>query len=91
MFHSGERALRNRSRYEELLLIVKSYISIYGKWANQSCIYDSGTGLLQYRSRPGRYGVFQGKGKLGGSHAVLYDSTWSPRCEVHGVSAKATI
>ena len=90
MFHSGDGALRNRSRYEELLLIVKSYIIDIWE-VGKSKLYDSGTGLLQYRSRPGRYGVFQGKGKLGGSHAVLCDSTWSSRCEVHGVSAKATI
>ena len=37
--------------------------------------YDFGTGLLQYRSRPERYGACQGKGKFGklggGSHEVL--------------------
>ena len=42
----------------------------------KSNLYDSGTGLLKYRSRPGRE-CLHGKGKFdtlggGGSHAVLF-------------------
>ena len=44
------------------------------KCTNQSCM--TGTGLLHYRSRPGRYCVCQGKGKFGklggGKSAVLF-------------------
>ena len=73
------------SRYEDLLRIVKSYITDIWE-VHKSKLYDSGTGLLQYRSRPGRYGVCQGKGKFGklggGSHAVLFMvllSLWDAR------------
>ena len=42
--------------------------------------YDFVTGLLQYRSRPERYGACQGKGKFGklggGSHEVLLLCLW---------------
>ena len=62
------------SRCEELLHIVKSYIIDIWE-VRKSKLHGSGTGLLQYRSRLGRYGGCQGKGKFGklggGSHAVL--------------------
>ena len=63
------------SRYEELLRLVKSYI--IDIWElRKSKLYGSGTGPLQYRSRPGRDTTCQGKGKfgkLGGrSHALLF-------------------
>ena len=42
----------------------------------KSKLYGSGTGPLQYRSRPGRDTVCQGKGRFGklggGSHVVLF-------------------
>ena len=54
----------------------------------KSKLYDSGAGPLQYRSRPGRYGICQGKGKfgkLGGgkSCSVVYGSAQSLGCMVH--------
>ena len=54
------------------------------------------TGLLQYRSRPGRDTTCQGKGKfgkLGGEKSciVVYGSARSSECEAHGPSATATI
>ena len=52
------------SRYEELLRLVKSYI--IDIWElRKSKLYGSGTGPLQYRSRPGRDTTCQGKGKFG--------------------------
>ena len=56
----------------------------------------TGTGLLQYRSRPGRHGAYQGKGKfgkLGGgkSYSVVFGSARSSECVVHGLSTMATI
>ena len=62
----------------------------------KSKLYGSGTGLLQYRSRPGRDTACQGKGKfgkLGGekSCSVVYDSARSSGREAHGPSATATI
>ena len=83
------------SRYEELLHIVKSYIIDIWEVC-KSKLYDPGTGLLQYQSRPGRYGVCQGKGKfgklgVGKSFSVVYGSARSSGCEVHGLSATATI
>ena len=68
-----------------MLRIVKSYI--INIWeVCKSKLYDSGTGPLQYRSRPGRYGVCQGKGKFGklggGRYAVLFMvllSLWGAR------------
>ena len=63
------------SGYEELLSLVKSYI--IDIWElHKSKLYGSGTGPLQYRSRPGRDTTCQGKGKFGelggGSHALLF-------------------
>ena len=83
------------SRYEELLRLVKSYI--IDIWElHKSKLYDSGTGSLQYRSRPGRDTACQGKdkfGKLEGekSCVVVYGSTRPSKCEAHGLSATATI
>ena len=83
------------SHYEELLCIVKSYtIDIWE--VHKSKLYDSGTGLLQDGSRPGRYSVCQGKGtfgKLGGgkSCSVVYVSARSFGWEVDGPSTTATI
>ena len=59
-------------------------------------LYGSGTGPLQYRSRPGRDTTCQGKGKfgkLGGEKSciVVYGSARSSECEAHGPSATATI
>ena len=52
------------SRYEELLRLVKSYI--INIWElRKSKLYGSGTGPLQYRSRPGWDTACQGKGKFG--------------------------
>ena len=58
----------------------------------KSKLYNSGTGPLQYRSRPRKYGVCQGKGKfgklgVGKSCSVAYGSARSSGCEVHGPSA----
>ena len=58
--------------------------------------HGSGTGPLQYRSRPGRDTACQGKGKfgkLGGEKSciVVYGSAQSSECEAHGPSATATI
>ena len=83
------------SRYEELLRLVKSYI--IDIWElRKSKLYGSGTGLLQHRSRTGRYTACQGKGKfgkLGGERSciVVYGSARSSECEAHGPSAMATI
>ena len=83
------------SRYEELLRLVKSYI--INIWElRKSKLYGSGTGPLQYRSRPGRDTTCQGKdkfGKLGGEKSciVVYGSARSSECEAHGPSATATI
>ena len=83
------------SRYEELLHLVKSYI--IDIWElRKSKLYGSGTGPLQYRSRPGRDTTCQGKGKfgkLGGEKSciVVYGSARSSECEAHGPSATATI
>ena len=81
-----------KSHYEDLLQIVKSYIIDIWEVC-KSKLYYSGTGLLQYRSRPGRYGVCQGKGKLGRgkSCSVVYGSTRSSGCKIHGSSTMATI
>ena len=62
----------------------------------KSKLYGSGTGPLQYRSRPGRDTACQGKGKfgkLGGGKSciVVYGSARSFECEAHGPSATATI
>ena len=62
----------------------------------KSKLYGSGTGPLQYRSRPGRDTTCQGKGKfgkLGGEKSciVVYGSARSSECEAHGPSATATI
>ena len=59
-------------------------------------MYGSGTGPLQYRSRPGRDTAYQGKGKfgkLGGEKSciVVYGSARYFKCEAHGPSATATI
>ena len=83
------------SRYEELLHLVKSYIIDIWKLC-KSKLYGSGTGPLQYRSRPGRDTTCQGKGKfgrLGGEKSciVVYGSARSSECEAHGPSATATI
>ena len=64
-----------------LLHLVKSYI-IDIRELCKSKMYDSGTGPLQHRSRPGRDTVCQGKGKfgkLGGgkSCSVVYGSARS--------------
>ena len=61
-----------------------------------SKLYGSGTGPLQYRSRPGRDTVCKGKGKfgkLGGGKlcSVVYGSARSSGCKAHGPSASATI
>ena len=83
------------SRFEELLRLVKSYI--IDIWElRKSKLYGSGTGPLQYRSRPGRDTTCQGKGKfgkLGGEKSciVVYGSARSSECEAHGPSATATI
>ena len=83
------------SRYEELLRLVKSYI--IDIWElRKSKLYGSGTGPLQYRSRPGRDIACQDKGKfgkLGGEKSciVVYGSAPSSECEAHGPSATATI
>ena len=82
------------SRYEELLRLVKSYI--IDIWElRKSKLYGSGTGPLQYRSRPGWDTTCQGKGKfgkLGGEKScIVYGSARSSECEVHGPSATATI
>ena len=83
------------SRYEELLRLVKSYI--IDIWElSKSKLYGSGTGPLQHRSRPGRDTACQGKGKfgkLGGAKSciIVYGSSQSSECEVHGSSATATI
>ena len=83
------------SRYEELLRLVKSYI--IDIWElRKSKLYGSGTGPLQYRSRPGRDTTCQGKGKfgkLGGEKSciVVYGSARSSGCEAHCPSATATI
>ena len=83
------------SRYEELLRLVISYI--FDIWElRKSKLYGSGTGPLQYQSRPGRDTACQGKGKfgkLGGEKSciVVYGSVRSSECEVHGPSATATI
>ena len=83
------------SRYEELLRLVKSYI--IDIWElRKTKLYGSGTGPLQYRSRPGRDTTCQGKGKfgkLGGEKSciVVYGSARSSECEAHGPSATATI
>ena len=72
------------SRYEELLRLVKSYI--IDVWElRKSKLYGSGTGPLQYRSRPGRDTTCQGKGKLGGEKSciVVYGSARSSECEAH--------
>ena len=85
------------SRYEELLRLVKSYIIDRDIWElRKSKLYGSGTGPLQYRSRPGRDTTCQGKGKfgkLGGEKSciVVYGSARSSECEAHGPSATATI
>ena len=80
------------SHYEELLHLVKSYI--IDIWElRQSKLYGSGTGPLQYRSRPRRDTACQGTGKLGGEKSciVVYGSTLSSECEAHGPNATATI
>ena len=83
------------SRYEDLLRLVKSYI--IDIWElRKSNLYGSGTGPLQYRSRPGRDTTCQGKGKfgkLGGEKSciVVYGSARSSECEAHGPSATDTI
>ena len=80
------------SRYEELLRLVKCYI--IDIWElRKSKLYGSGTGLLQYRSRPGRDTTCQDKGKLGGEKSciLVYGSTRSSECEAHDPSAMATI
>ena len=85
------------SCYEELLRLVKSYIIDIPVWElRKSKLYGSGTGPLQYRSRPGRDTACQGKGKfgkLGGEKSciVVYGSARSSKCEAHGPSATATI
>ena len=72
-------------RYEELLRLV-----IIDIWElRKSKLYGSGTGPLQYRSRPGRDTVRQGKGKfgkLGGEKSciVVYGSARSSECKAHG-------
>ena len=81
------------SHYEELLRLVKSYI--IDIWElRKSKLYGSGTGPLQYRSRPGRDTTCQTKGKfgkLGGetSCIVVYGSARSSECEPHGPSTTA--
>ena len=81
------------SRYEELLRLVKSYsYNRYMGIAQIKAVYGSGTGPLQYRSRPERDTACQGKGKFGKlrgekSCIVVYDS----ECEAHGPSATDTI
>ena len=83
------------SRYEELLRLFKSYI--IDIWElRKSKLYGSGTGPLQYRSRPGRDTTCQGKGKfgkLGGEKSciVVYGSARSSECEAHGPSTTAAI
>ena len=77
------------------ILVVKSYIIDIWK-LRKSKLYGSGTGPLQYRSRPGRDTTCQGKGKfgkLGGEKSciVVYGSARSSECEAHGPSATATI
>ena len=73
------------SCYEELLRLVKSYI--IDIWElRKSKLYGSGTGPLQYRSRPGRDTACQGKGKfgkLGGEKSciVVYGSARSFECD----------
>ena len=79
------------SRYEELLRLVKSYI--IDIWElRKSKLYGSGTGSLQYRSRPGRDTACQGKGKFGKlvgekSRIVVYGSAQSSECEAHAAQA----
>ena len=63
------------SRYEELLRLVKSYI--IDIWElRKSKLYGSGTGPLQYRSRPGRDPHARARVSLvswkGRSHALLF-------------------
>ena len=63
------------SRYEELLCLVKSYI--IDIWElRKSNLYGSGTGPLQYRSRPGRTPHARARVSLvsweGRSHALLF-------------------
>ena len=75
--------------------IVKSYI-INIREVCKSKLCDFGNGLLQYRSRPGRYSVRPGKGSFGKlegekSCSVVYGSARSSGCEVHGPSATSTI
>ena len=85
------------NEFEQILLsnLVKSYI--IDIWElRKSKLYDSGTGPLQHRSRPGRDTTCQGKskfGKLGGEKSciVVYGSARSSECEAHGPSATATI
>ena len=50
--------------------IVKSYIIDIWEMC-KSKLYGSGTGPLQYRSRPGRDTACQGKGKLGGEKSCI--------------------
>ena len=83
------------SRYEELLRLVKSYIIDIWELC-KSKLYGSGTGPLQYRSRPARDTTCQGKGKfgkLGGEKSciVVYGSARSSECEAHNPRATATI
>ena len=57
-------------KFQVLIYYVRDMCEVH-----ESKLYDSGTRAVQYRSRPGRYGVCQGKGKFGkleGSHAVLF-------------------
>ena len=73
------------SHYEELLRLVKSYIIDIWELC-KSKLYGTGTGPLQYRSRPGRDTACQDKGKfgkLGGEKSciVVYGSARSSECE----------
>ena len=84
------------SRYEELLHIVKSYITDIWE-VRKSKLYDSGTGLLSIKADQGgtvsarvRVSLVR---KLGGgkSCSVVYGSARSSGREVHGPSAMAII
>ena len=81
--------------YIIIMRLVKSYI--IDIWElRKSKLYGSGTGPLQYRSRPGRDTTCQGRGKfgkLGGGKSciVVCGSARSSECEAHGPSATATI
>ena len=85
------------SNFVQIAQYYSRTFSIITVWkVRKSKLYDSGNGPLKYRSRPGRYGVCQGNGKLGGGKSCsggcdAYGSSWSSGCEVHGPSTTATV